>query len=38
MRRSYQGNRLRLGVAKVLFVFLFVVVGGRAFLLQVLLG
>ena len=38
MRRSYQGNRLRLGVAKVLFVFLFVVVGGRAFQLQVLQG
>ena len=38
MRHSYRGDRLRLGVAKVLFLVLFVVVGGRAFQLQVLQG
>ncbi len=38
MRRTVQGNRLRLGFARILFVLLFVVVGGRAFQLQVLQG
>jgi len=38
MKRSYRGNRLRLGLAKALFLALFVVVGGRAFQLQVLQG
>jgi len=38
MRRSHQGNRLRLGVAKVFFLLLFAVVAGRAFQLQVLQG
>ena len=38
MKRSAQGNRLRLGVAKVFFLVLFVVAAGRAFQLQVLQG
>ena len=38
MRRSGQGNRLRLNVAKALFLVLFVVAAGRAFQLQVLQG
>ena len=38
MRRAYHGNRLRLGVAKVFFLVLFVVAAGRAFQLQVLQG
>jgi cell division protein FtsI (penicillin-binding protein 3) len=38
MRRSHQGNRLRLGVAKVFLTLLFAVVAGRAFQLQVLQG
>src|SRR5262245_65968210 len=38
MRRSNRGDRLRLGVVKMLFLVLFVVVGGRAFQLQVLQG
>ncbi|MET0500826.1 MAG: penicillin-binding protein [Candidatus Binatia bacterium] len=38
MKRSYPRNRLRLGVAKLLFLALFVVVGGRAFQLQILQG
>jgi cell division protein FtsI (penicillin-binding protein 3) len=38
MRRSSQGNRLRLGVAKVFFLLLFVVAAARAFQLQVLQG
>jgi cell division protein FtsI (penicillin-binding protein 3) len=38
MRRSYRGDRLRLGVAKALFLVLFLVIGGRAFQLQVLQG
>jgi cell division protein FtsI (penicillin-binding protein 3) len=38
MKRSVQGNRLRLGVAKVFFLVLFVVAAGRAFQLQVLQG
>ena len=38
MRRSGQGNRLRLNVAKALFLALFVVAAGRAFQLQVLQG
>jgi cell division protein FtsI (penicillin-binding protein 3) len=38
MRRVSRGNRLRLGVAKLFFLLLFVVVGGRAFQLQVLQG
>jgi cell division protein FtsI (penicillin-binding protein 3) len=38
MRRSHQGNRLRLGVAKVFLMLLFAVVAGRAFQLQVLQG
>lgn len=38
MKRSAHGNRLRLGVAKVFFLVLFVVAAGRAFQLQVLQG
>ena len=38
MRPAYHGNRLRLGVAKVFFLVLFVVAAGRAFQLQVLQG
>jgi cell division protein FtsI (penicillin-binding protein 3) len=38
MRRSLKEIRFRLGVAKFLFLLLFVVVGGRAFQLQVLRG
>lgn len=38
MKRSAHGNRLRLGVAKVLFLVLFIVAAGRAFQLQVLQG
>ncbi len=38
MRRSIKRNHRRLGVAKVLFLALFLVVGGRAFQLQVLQG
>ena len=38
MRRAYHGNRLRLGVARVFFLVLFVVAAGRAFQLQVLQG
>jgi cell division protein FtsI (penicillin-binding protein 3) len=38
MRRSYQRNRTRLAVAKILFLALFVVVGARAVQLQVLQG
>jgi cell division protein FtsI (penicillin-binding protein 3) len=38
MKRPYHRNRLRLGVAKILFLAFFVVVGGRAFQLQVLQG
>src|SRR6476660_5494280 len=38
MRRSFQANRRRLLFAKVLFSFLFLIVGGRAFQLQVLQG
>ena len=38
MKRSVEGNRLRLGVAKVFFLVLFVVAAGRAFQLQVLQG
>ena len=38
MKRSAQGNRLRLGVAKVFFLVLFVVAAGRAFQLHVLQG
>jgi cell division protein FtsI (penicillin-binding protein 3) len=38
MRRSFQKNRLRLGLARVLFALIFVAVAGRAFQLQVLQG
>src|SRR5215510_11554013 len=38
MRHSAHGNRLRLGVAKVFFLVLFIVAAGRAFPLQVLQG
>jgi cell division protein FtsI (penicillin-binding protein 3) len=38
MKRPYRRNRLRLGVAKVFFLVLFVVAAGRAFQLQVLQG
>lgn len=38
MKRSLQKNRSRLRIAKVLFLILFLVVGGRAFQLQVLQG
>lgn len=38
MRRSFQKNRLRLGLARVLFALIFMVVAGRAFQLQVLQG
>ncbi|HEY7317679.1 MAG TPA: penicillin-binding protein [Candidatus Binatia bacterium] len=38
MRRYHHGNRLRLGVAKIFFLILFVVAAGRAFQLQVLQG
>src|ERR1043166_4622062 len=38
MRRAFQSNRRRLMFAKVLFSALFLVVGGRAFQLQVLQG
>jgi cell division protein FtsI (penicillin-binding protein 3) len=38
MRRSIQANRFRLGFAKILFSFLFLIVAGRAFQLQVLQG
>src|SRR5512145_3264426 len=35
MRRSFKELKFRLGVAKIIFLFLFVVVGVRAFQLQV---
>ena len=38
MKRAYQRNRLRLGLARILFLFFFVVIGGRAFQLQVFQG
>ena len=38
MRRSFQTNRFRLLFAKVLFLFVFIIVAGRAFQLQVLQG
>ncbi|MPZ77877.1 MAG: PASTA domain-containing protein [Deltaproteobacteria bacterium] len=38
MRRTLQTSRVRLGVAKILFLVIFLVVGGRAFQLQVLQG
>jgi cell division protein FtsI (penicillin-binding protein 3) len=38
MRRPLQRNHHRLGVAKILFVALFLVIAGRAFQLQVLQG
>lgn len=38
MRRSYRRNRLRLGAAKILFLFLFAVVAGRAVHLQLVEG
>lgn len=38
MRRSLKRNQLRLGCAKVVFLVAFLVVGGRAFQLQVLQG
>ncbi|HXV83556.1 MAG TPA: penicillin-binding protein [Candidatus Binatia bacterium] len=38
MRRSDQGNRIRLGIARAFFLVLFVVAAGRAFQLQVLQG
>ena len=38
MRRSFQKNRLRLGLARALFALIFIAVAGRAFQLQVLQG
>jgi cell division protein FtsI (penicillin-binding protein 3) len=38
MRRSLQRNHSRLGVAKILFLAMFLVIAGRAFQLQVLQG
>ena len=38
MRRSFQTNRVRLVFAKILFSLIFLIVGGRAFQLQVLQG
>ena len=38
MRRPLQRNQRRLGVAKILFLALFLVVGGRAVQLQMLQG
>ena len=38
MRRSLKEIRFRLGVAKILFLLLFVVIAGRAFQLQVMRG
>jgi len=38
MRRSLQRNHSRLGVAKILFLAMFLAIAGRAFQLQVLQG
>ncbi len=38
MRRSLQRNRLRLGIARGVFLLIFLVIAGRAFQLQVLQG
>jgi cell division protein FtsI (penicillin-binding protein 3) len=38
MRRSLQRNHSRLGIAKILFLAMFLVIAGRAFQLQVLQG
>jgi cell division protein FtsI (penicillin-binding protein 3) len=38
VKRSYKEIRFRLAMAKILFLLLFVVIGGRAFQLQVLRG
>lgn len=38
MRRSFQKNRLRLGLARTIFALIFIAVAGRAFQLQVLQG
>jgi cell division protein FtsI (penicillin-binding protein 3) len=38
MRRSFQKNRFRLSIARVLFGLVFLAIGGRAFQLQVLQG
>ena len=38
MRRSFQTNRSRLVIAKILFSLVFIIVAGRAFQLQVLQG
>ena len=38
MRRSFKEIKFRLGVAKIAFLLFFVVVGGRAFQLQVVRG
>ena len=38
MRRSFKEIKFRLGVAKIVFLLFFVVVGGRAFQLQVVRG
>lgn len=38
MRRALQTSRVRLGIARILFIAMFLVVGGRAFYLQVIEG
>ena len=38
MRRSSQRNQWRLGAAKILFLAMFLVIGGRAVQLQILQG
>ena len=38
MRRPLKRNRLRLACAKIVFLLVFVIIGGRAFQLQVLQG
>ena len=38
MRRSYKGIRFRLGLAKILFIALVAIVGGRAIHLQIWQG
>lgn len=38
MRRPFQRNRLRLGIARGVFLLIFLVIAGRAFQLQVLQG
>jgi cell division protein FtsI (penicillin-binding protein 3) len=38
MRRALKTSRVRLGIARILFIAMFLVVGGRAFYLQVIEG